>query len=87
MKRTRLKTVPPDKLLGVLAMQFRGTRDDTARMGIAKSYSVAIDQLIESGKWREIPPLEDQLPDEWMPLAFFAYWSLSPPTRQVRRRG
>jgi hypothetical protein len=87
MKHTRRKTVPPDKLLGVLAMQFRGTRDDSTRTGIAKSYSVAIDQLIESGKWREIPPLEDQLPDEWMPEAFFTYWSLRPPMRQAGRRG
>ena len=81
MGHIRRKPVPPDKVLGVLAMKFRGTRDKTERTEIAKSYSVAIRQLIKSGKWREIPPLEDQLPDDWMPVAFFDHWSLSPPTR------
>jgi hypothetical protein len=87
MKHIRRGSVPPQELLGVLAMQFRGTRDETARTGIAKSYSVAVDKLVKSGKWREMPPLEDQLPDDWMPSAFFDYWSLSPPTRQTGRRG
>jgi hypothetical protein len=87
MKQTRRKEVPPDKRLGVLAMQFRGTKDETARQEIAKSYSAAIEELIKSKKWREIPPLEDQLPDDWMPVSFFAHWSLSPPTPQLRRRG
>ncbi len=84
MKRTKHKAVPPDKLLGVLAFQFRGTRDDSARAAIAKAYSLAVAQLVEKGRWREIPSLEDQLPDDWMPEAFFDYWSLSPPRRLAR---
>ena len=29
---------------------------------------------IEMGNWTEAPAFEDQLPDEWLPKAFFAYW-------------
>jgi hypothetical protein len=80
-------TLPPEKRLGVLAMEFRGARDETARRRIADSYSLAVEQLIKSRKWPEIPPLEDQLPDEWMPTAFFEYWSLRPPTPRAGRKG
>jgi hypothetical protein len=81
------ETVPADKRLGVLAMQFRGTRDATSRTKIAESYSLAVAELIDSGNWPEIPPLEDQLPDDWMPPAFFDFWSLSPPKQRARRQG
>jgi hypothetical protein len=87
MKLAGSKTIPPQKLLGLLAMEFRSTRDDKVRTEIAKSYSVAVDQLINAGRWREIPSLEDQLPDEWMPNAFFKFWKLNPPTRHVERKG
>jgi hypothetical protein len=30
--------------------------------------------LINSGGWVEAPGPEDQLPDAWMPTAFFDYW-------------
>ena len=76
MKQTHEKKVPPEKLLGVLAMQFRGTKDEAERRAIAETYSRTVNQLIKSRKWRDIPPLEDQLPDDWMPKAFFEYWSL-----------
>jgi hypothetical protein len=59
-------------------MQFRGTRNESARASIAEAYSQAVDELIKSEKWRRIPPLEDQLPDERMPRAFFEYWKLTP---------
>jgi hypothetical protein len=71
----------------MLAMQFRGTRDEAKRNYIAQEYSEAVAELIESKKWQSIPPLEDQLPDEWMPEAFFSYWSLRPPMRQTGQRG
>jgi len=61
--------------LGVLAMRFRGTRRDAGRQDIARDYSQTVQRLIESGSWNEMPALEDQLPDEWMPEAFFEYWS------------
>jgi hypothetical protein len=86
MKPLRQKKVPPAKQLGILAMQFRGTRDEAERTCIAQAYSQAVAELIASNKWRSIPPLEDQLPDEWMPEAFFEYWSLSPPPRRAERR-
>jgi hypothetical protein len=79
MSAGRQKAVPPAKQLGVLAMRFRGTRDEAERTSIARAYSEAVAELIASEKWRRIPPLEDQLPDEWMPEAFFDYWSLGPP--------
>jgi hypothetical protein len=78
----RQKKVPPARRLGILAMQFRGTRDEALRASIAQAYSDAVAELIDGKKWRKIPLLEDQLPDEWMPEAFFEYWALSPPPRR-----
>jgi hypothetical protein len=60
--------------LGVLALQFRGTRRDAERRAIARDYSQTVERLIRSGGWHEMPSSEDQLPDDWMPQAFFDYW-------------
>lgn len=60
--------------LGILAAKFRGTRSDEERREIAKDYSQTVERLIQSGVWQEIPAPEDQLPDAWMPKAFFDYW-------------
>ena len=60
--------------LGALAMRFRRTRDEAARRAIAAEYAREVQRLIETGNWSEAPAFEDQLPDEWMPEAFFAYW-------------
>ena len=75
-----MNPIPPDvaqdaERLGGLALKFRGTRRDAERAVIAGDYSQAVDRLIESGGWREMPAPEDQLPDAWMPKAFFEYWS------------
>jgi len=79
MNTRQKKKVPSAKQLSILAMQFRGTRDEAERTSIAQAYSKAVAELIVSKEWRRIPPLEDQLPDEWMPGSFFEYWSLRPP--------
>jgi hypothetical protein len=76
MKRPRQKKVRPEEMLGILAAKFRGTRDEAKRDAIAEDYSRAVTQLIKSGKWRRIPPLEDQLPDERLPEAFFQHWDI-----------
>jgi hypothetical protein len=55
-------------------MRFRRTRDEAARRAIAAEYAREVQRLIETGNWAEAPAFEDQLPDEWMPEAFFAYW-------------
>ena len=60
--------------LGALAMKFRGTRREAERRDIARDYSRAVERLINSGTWHEMPAPEDQLPDDWMPRAFFDYW-------------
>ena len=44
-------------------------------LAIAAEYAREVQRLIETGNWAEAPAFEDQLPDEWMPEAFFAYWS------------
>jgi hypothetical protein len=72
--------IPPlvaqdEERLGGLAMQFRGTRSDVERRTIATDYAQTVDRLIRSGGWHEMPPPEDQLPDNWMPPEFFEYWS------------
>ena len=41
---------------------------------VATEYAREVQRLIETGSWSEAPAFEDQLPDEWMPEAFFAYW-------------
>lgn len=66
--------LPEEERLGSLAMQFRGTRCEEERQEIAKEYAQTVERLIHSGQWHEMPPLEDQLPDDWMPAAFFEYW-------------
>jgi hypothetical protein len=63
-----------EERLGGLAMQFRGTRRDAERQAIAEDYSQTVERLIHSGNWHEMPAPEDQLPDAWMPRAFFEYW-------------
>jgi hypothetical protein len=87
MKTPREAKVPPEKQLCILAREFRGTRDEQQRAAIAGEYAQAVKQLIASNKWKRIPPLEDQLPDEWMPEAFFEFWSLRPPIRRTDGRG
>lgn len=62
--------------LGHLAMRFRGTRQDDERKRIAVEYADTVDRLIQSGSWAEIPTFEDQLPDDWMPQAFYDHWSI-----------
>jgi len=52
-----------EKLLDILAFQFRGTRNGAARDEIAKNYADAVDRLIRGGNWKELPALEDELPD------------------------
>jgi hypothetical protein len=69
------RTSQDEERLGELAMKFRGTRRDAERQAIAGDYSETVDRLILSGGWREMPAPEDQLPDAWMPNAFFEYWS------------
>ena len=61
--------------LGILAIEFRGTRDDAQRRAIAGQYADAVRRLINSGKWTEMPAPEDQLPDEYMPEEFLRFWS------------
>jgi hypothetical protein len=65
---------PDEERLGVLCMKFRRTRDEAGRHAIARDYAETVDRLIHSGTWQEVPAAEDQLPDDWMPKAFFAYW-------------
>ncbi len=68
------QTWQAEERLGILAMKFRGTRDVVERKFIAGEYAETVNALISSGTWDEMPPPEDQLPDDWMPKAFFDYW-------------
>jgi hypothetical protein len=67
--------VPTDEeLLGQLAFRFRGSRRDDERRKIADDYAATVDRLIKSRMWDEMPGPEDQLPDEFMPQAFWNHW-------------
>ena len=70
-----------EERLSQLAFQFRGTRREDERRKIAEEYAEAVDRLIKSGCWDEAPPPEDQLPDDYMPQAFFDFWLDPPPKR------
>jgi hypothetical protein len=72
--------------LGVLAMRFRRTRDECTRRAIAAEYAQEVQRLIETGDWSEAPAFEDQLPLEWMPEAFFAYWCPDSPPRSTAKK-
>jgi len=82
---TAMHPFPPipftdDERLGALAMLFRDTRRDSERHDIAREYAWTVHRLIQGGLWYEMPAPEDQLPDDWMPPAFFEYW-LGRPSR------
>jgi hypothetical protein len=55
-------------------MNFRATRSETERRQIARAYAEAVGRLVASGRWQEMPAPEDQLPEAWMPDAFFDFW-------------
>lgn len=75
MNSIPLGTMQDEERLGGLAMKFRATRCEAERRDIATDYSQTVERLIHSGRWRDMPPPEDQLPDDWMPPPFFEYWS------------
>ncbi len=75
MNQIPQNTAQDEENLGVLAMQFRGAPNKAIRRAIADEYSKIVKKLIQSGNWHEMPAPEDQLPDDFMPDSFFAYWS------------
>jgi len=60
--------------LGQLAMSYREITDRAERQKIVNEYAQTLKRLIDSG-WDEVPPPEDQLPDDDMPREFFAFVS------------
>jgi hypothetical protein len=79
MRRQGPQQLPLETQLGLLAMRFRSTRDESERDEVAAAYEQVVAQLIQSGNWQEMPCLEDMLPDERMPEAFFTFWSIPLP--------
>ena len=79
MRQSRQPKIPLETQLGLLAMRFRSTRDESERDQVAVQYAQVVDRLIASGKWREMPAFEDMLPDECVPKAFFKFWSIPVP--------
>jgi hypothetical protein len=75
-----------NRQLGELAMRFRRTRDEAVRRAIATEYAQEVQRLIETGAWSEGPAFEDQLPLEWMPEAFLAYWCPDAPARPTAKK-
>ncbi len=80
MRRPHQPKIPLETQLGLLAMRFRSTRDEAQRDEVTAAYGRVVAQLIESGKWKEMPGFEDMLPDERMPEAFFQFWSIPVPS-------
>ncbi len=79
MATYRPKEISLETQLGLLAMQFRSTRDEARRAEVATAYAQVVRDLIESGKWEEMPSFEDMLPDDRMPEDFFTFWSIPSP--------
>ena len=40
--------------LGLLAMRFRGTRDESVRNAVATEYTELVQKLIAGGKWKVV---------------------------------
>ena len=74
MSRFQPEMLQDEARLGQRAMKFRSTRQTAERQAIASEYAETVDRLIKSGDWQEMPAPEDQLPDDWMPKAFFEFW-------------
>jgi hypothetical protein len=70
MSRSHQPEMPPETELGLLAMKFRSTRDESVRDQVAADYERTVNELIASGRWNEMPAFEDMLPDERMPKTF-----------------
>jgi hypothetical protein len=81
MGRSEQPAIPAETKLGLLAMQFRGTRDESVRDKVTADYRRVVAGLIASGQWKEMPAFEDMLPDERMPEAFFQFWSIPCPCK------
>ena len=79
MRQSRQPRIPLETQLGLLAMRFRSSRDESERDKVAAEYKYVVDQLIANGEWEEMPAFEDMLPDERMPKAFFEFWSIPVP--------
>jgi hypothetical protein len=79
MRQSGQPKIPLETQLGLLAMRFRSTRDESERDKVAADYEHVVDKLIATGKWEEMPAFEDMLPDERMPKAFFKFWSIPVP--------
>lgn len=61
-------------------------RDEAARRAIGAEYAREVQLMIETGSWTVAPPFEDQLPLEWMPEAFLAYWCPVAPPRSTTKK-
>src|SRR5437899_691451 len=61
MRRASQKQIPPETMLGILALRFRGTRDEGERDAITREYAAVVTRLIQSGKWQAMPTFENQL--------------------------
>jgi hypothetical protein len=85
MKPSRQPKIPLGTQLGLLAMRFRSTRDESERDKVAAHYAHVVDRLIASRKWKEMPAFEGMLPDEWMPKTFFKCWSIPVPNNSDGR--
>jgi hypothetical protein len=66
-----------EQILGRLAMKFRSCPEEQ-RSHVAEEYGLAVQELIDTGKWKDVPAPEDRLPPEYMPSNFFEYWDVRP---------
>jgi hypothetical protein len=86
MRQHQQSKIHPEAELGLLAMRFRSTRDESVRDEVAAAYGLIVDELIASGQWGEMPAFEDMLPDERMPEAFFDFWSIPSPCNPGKKK-
>lgn len=70
--------------LALLAMEFRGNKDEESRKSVTAKYAKVVSQLVKSGKWKYMPTMEEQLPDEYLPDEFFTYWELTNPKQGLK---
>jgi hypothetical protein len=55
MKRAKQKQIPLETMLRILAMRFRGSRDEGERDAMTQEYAAVVTRLTESGKYKVMP--------------------------------
>ncbi|RDJ35581.1 MAG: hypothetical protein DWQ19_12250 [Crenarchaeota archaeon] len=66
---------PREWYLEQISYDFNHTTDENERTKLVEYYAHYVRELIATGLWLTIPPIDARLPDNYMPKEFFEYWN------------